>query len=138
MKHSLSPVIPGRRAAASPESIRRSRGYGFRARELAPAPRNDGRVKLLGISSFALTIAMLAGQAGAEQSCDLYAALKRLPASFEEIASADLGKVEVFYLTDGKCTCDNTPAAYRTLGKPAPQNVNWSCRTATAAERRDH
>ena len=39
---SPSVVIPGRRAAASPESILRSSGYGFRARAFG-APRNDGR-----------------------------------------------------------------------------------------------
>jgi hypothetical protein len=39
-----SAVIPGRHAVGSPESIRRSDGYGFRARGLAPAPRNDDEV----------------------------------------------------------------------------------------------
>jgi hypothetical protein len=34
-------VIPGRRAAASPESILRIGDYGFRARAFG-APRNDG------------------------------------------------------------------------------------------------
>ncbi len=33
-------VIPGRRKAANPESILRSRGYGFRARAFG-ASRND-------------------------------------------------------------------------------------------------
>jgi hypothetical protein len=33
-------VIPGRRAAASPESILANRGYGFRAPRFA-RPRND-------------------------------------------------------------------------------------------------
>ncbi len=36
-------VIPGRREAASPESILRSRGYGFRARPFGPS-RNDAEV----------------------------------------------------------------------------------------------
>jgi hypothetical protein len=31
-------VIPGRREAADPESILRSRGYGFRARSLRSRP----------------------------------------------------------------------------------------------------
>jgi error-prone DNA polymerase len=35
-------VIPGRDEVASPESITTDRDYGFRARGLAPAPRNDG------------------------------------------------------------------------------------------------
>ena len=34
-------VIPGRREAASPESILAGGGYGFRARAIG-APRNDG------------------------------------------------------------------------------------------------
>jgi hypothetical protein len=40
-------VIPGRRAAANPESILCSRGYGFRARAFG-ASRNDG-VKRSGV-----------------------------------------------------------------------------------------
>ncbi len=47
MKRCLSIVIPGRRAAASPESILRSMGYGFRARAFG-APRNDGGEVLFG------------------------------------------------------------------------------------------
>jgi len=39
---SLSFVIPGRREAANPESILRSRDYGFQARAFG-ASRNDGR-----------------------------------------------------------------------------------------------
>jgi hypothetical protein len=39
----FSVVIPGRAERASPESILRSSGYGFRVRGLTPAPRNDGR-----------------------------------------------------------------------------------------------
>jgi len=38
-----SPVIPGRHEAAGPESITMSRGYGFQARGLTPAPRNGSR-----------------------------------------------------------------------------------------------
>ena len=71
----------------------------------------------------------------AEQSCDRYAALRRLPGSFEEIASADLVKAELFVLTDGTCTCENMPAVNRKLGKPAPDGINWSCREATSEER---
>jgi hypothetical protein len=73
---------------------------------------------------------------GAEQSCDRYATFKRLPDSFEEIASGLLaGGLEFFVLTDGACTCDSRPAVDRKRGKPAPQNVNWSCRKATPDER---
>ncbi len=39
----LSIVIPGRAKGADPESILRSRGYGFRVRGLTAAPRNDSR-----------------------------------------------------------------------------------------------
>ena len=74
----------------------------------------------------------------AEQSCDRYATLKRLPDSFEEIASADLIRAELFVLTDGTCTCDNGPAVDRKFGKSVPQNVNWSCRNATPDERRNN
>ena len=74
-----------------------------------------------------------------EQGCDRYATLKRLPDSFEEIASALFaGGLGLFVLTDGACTCDNRPALDREWGKPAPQNVNWSCRTATPDERRHY
>jgi len=73
-----------------------------------------------------------------EQSCDRYATLKRLPDSFEEIASGlFVGGLELFVLTDGTCTCDNMPAVDRKRGKSAPQNVNWSCRKATPDERRN-
>jgi hypothetical protein len=91
---------------------------------------------MLGISAAAM-VTVIAGAASAvEQNCDQYGALNRLPNDFEEIASADLGKAELFILTDGKYTCDNRPAVDRKLGKPAPQNINWSCREATPDERR--
>ena len=93
-------------------------------------------MRLLGISSTAVA-AVIAGTASAsEQSCDRYAALDRLPDRFEEIASGDLGKAEFFVLTDGRCTCDNTPAVNRKLGRPAIQQFNWSCHVATPDERR--
>ena len=43
MDANLSVVIPGRREAASPESITTAREYGFRARAFG-APRNDDGV----------------------------------------------------------------------------------------------
>ena len=44
------------------------------------------------------------------QLCDQYTTTKKLPANFEEIASAELaGGHELFVLTDGICTCDNEP-----------------------------
>jgi len=74
-----------------------------------------------------------------EQACDRHATLKRLPDSFEEIASALFADgLELFVLTDGACTCDSMPALNRKWGKPAPQNVNWSCRAATPEERRHY
>jgi hypothetical protein len=93
-------------------------------------------VRLLGISGSAVAVAIAAAANAADQDCDRYAALQRLPDRFEEIASSDLGKVEFFILSDGRCTCDNAPAVNRQLGKPAPQNVSWSCRVATPDERR--
>jgi hypothetical protein len=74
--------------------------------------------------------------AAAQQRCDRYAALIRLPDAFEEIASGDLVGAELFVLTDGVCTCDNTPAIDRWLGKRASAGINWSCRAATPDERR--
>ncbi len=41
MSLNLSTVIPGRAESASPESITSAAEYGFRARGLAPASRND-------------------------------------------------------------------------------------------------
>ena len=90
-------------------------------------------MRLLGISA---AVAIAAAANAADQDCDRYAALQRLPDRFEEIASGDIGKVELFILSDGKCTCANTPAVNRRLDKPAPQNVNWSCRMARPDERR--
>jgi hypothetical protein len=90
----------------------------------------------LGISGFAMVAALAWTANAAEQNCDQYAALNRLPDSFEEIASGDLGKAEFFVLTDRRCTCDNEPAVSRRLGKPAPQKINWSCRESTPDERR--
>jgi hypothetical protein len=94
-------------------------------------------VKLLSISTISLAAAIGAASSAVEQSCDRYAALNRLPDRFEEIASGDFGKAELFVLTDGTCTCDNKPAVDRVLGKPAPKDVNWLCNTATAEERRN-
>ena len=86
--------------------------------------------------AIALAIFAMAASPGAvvaaEQGCDRYAALRRLPSSFEEIASADLVKAELFVLTDGTCTCENMPAVNRKLGKPAPDGINWSCRLASS------
>ena len=93
-------------------------------------------MRVLSISAIALAAAFGASPITAEQSCDRYAALNRLPDRFEEIASGDLGKVEFFVLTDGTCTCENKPAIDRVLGRPTPKDVNWSCHIATAEERR--
>jgi len=83
------------------------------------------------MSGTAAAAAIATAAGAAEQSCDRYAALQRLPDRFQEIASGDVGKVEFFVLTDGSCTCDNTPAIDRTRGKPGARNVNWSCHVAT-------
>jgi hypothetical protein len=76
----------------------------------------------------------LAG-ATAAAACEQYIAAERLPGGFVEIASGDLGKAELFMLTDGTCTCDNLPAVSRVLGKPVQDGVNWTCRVASSDER---
>jgi hypothetical protein len=71
----------------------------------------------------------------AELSCAHYAVFKRLPSSFQEIASGDLvGGPELFVLSNGQCTCDNGPAISRYFGRPAPLSENWSCRHASGDE----
>jgi hypothetical protein len=93
-------------------------------------------VRSLGVVCIVGAAAIATATSAAGQSCDQYAAFNRLPDRFEQIASGDLGKAELFVLTDGVCTCDNTPAVNRKLGKPAPQEINWSCHVATPDERR--
>ena len=104
-------------------------------------------MKILAAALSAVTLAatdvgaqfQIAPPSAAEQGCDRYATLKWLPDSFEEIASALFdGGVELFVLTDGACTCDNMPALDRKWSQPAPQNITWSCRTATPDERRHY
>jgi hypothetical protein len=72
------------------------------------------------------------------QACEQYAGLARLPGRFVEIASGDLGRLESFVLTDRTCTCNNTPALERAMGRSSPQTANWSCRPASAEERRSN
>jgi len=87
--------------------------------------------------STVLTAVMFSTAAtAAPLNCDRYALSKRLPVSFQEIASAQLVGAELFVLTNQICTCDNKPAVDRRLGKPAPLDVNWSCRPTTSDERR--
>ena len=83
-----------------------------------------------------LAIPMVIAASTTESDCSRYAAMRGLPADFHEIASADLvGGAEWFNLTNGTCTCDSQPAVDRHFGKPAPSNINWVCRPATAEER---
>lgn len=71
----------------------------------------------------------------AELSCAHYAVFKKLPSSFQEIASGDLvGGPEIFVLSKGQCTCENGPAISRHSGRPAPLGENWSCRYASGDE----
>jgi hypothetical protein len=94
-------------------------------------------LKLLNTCLCVLAITISATQSVADPSCESYATLKRLPDRFFEIASALLdGDVELFIVTDGACTCTNEPAVDRELGKPVPPNVIWSCRKATADEKK--
>jgi hypothetical protein len=46
------------------------------------------------MSGTAAAAAIATAAGAAEQSCDRYAALQRLPDRFQEIASGDVGKVE--------------------------------------------
>jgi hypothetical protein len=88
-----------------------------------------------GILSFA--VAGLIGPAvfAAELSCVHYAVFKKLPSTFQEIASGDLvAGPEMFVLSNGYCTCDNGPAISRHFGRPAPLGENWSCRYASGDE----
>jgi len=68
-------------------------------------------------------------------NCEQFAHLRRLPNSFEEIASASLAKGELFVMSNGECTCKNTPAVDRLLGKAVDERVNWACKSATAEDR---
>ena len=70
----------------------------------------------------------------AELGCAHYAAFKKLPAGFQEIASGDLGGVESFVLSNGDCTCNNGPVIARRFGRSAPVGENWSCRHAIGDE----
>ena len=95
-------------------------------------------MRLLIIFGIAVPIAIAALASAAEQNCDRYAANQWLPDRFEEIARGHFANIkrELVVLTDGTCTCDNAPEVHRDLGRPAPQNVNWSCHDATPDERR--
>jgi hypothetical protein len=65
------------------------------------------------------------------------AAFDRLPSRFHEIASGELiNGMELFVATDGRCTCDNSQASRENLRLSAPREINWTCRRATAVERR--
>jgi hypothetical protein len=92
-------------------------------------------LKSTALCLFAVAISVAPSEA--QQSCDSYATLEQLPDRFAEIASALLeGDAEVFIMTDGACTCSNDPAVDRHFGKPAPQDINWSCRNATPDEQK--
>ena len=95
-------------------------------------------MRSLGALGLALAATVPTSPGAAKEACQRYAALSRLPLSFVEISSGDLGRVESFVYTDRKCTCDNLPAVARALGGPARAGVNWDCRPATANERRSH
>ncbi|UZE49852.1 hypothetical protein ONR75_03390 [Rhodopseudomonas sp. P2A-2r] len=85
-----------------------------------------------------LAITGLIGSAAvfaAELGCAHYAAFKKLPNGFREIASGSLvGGAEIFVLSNGSCTCDNGPALSRHFGRPTPQGEHWSCRDASGDE----
>jgi hypothetical protein len=95
-------------------------------------------VKLLTTSGAAVAVAIAGAASAAEPDCGRYATLERLPDSFAEIIRGDFARVgvELVVLSDGSCTCASSPRVDRALGKPVPQNVNWSCRAATPDDRR--
>jgi molybdate transport system substrate-binding protein len=70
-------VIPGRRIAASPESISSDRDYGFRARAFG-APRNDGTwsgtLRLFAIACLVLGVGIAAHPAAAQETLTVFAA----------------------------------------------------------------
>jgi hypothetical protein len=67
--------------------------------------------------------------------CEQFTRLRRLPDSFEEIASAQLVKGELFFMSDGECTCVNRPAVDRLLGRAVDEGLNWTCKSATDEDR---
>jgi hypothetical protein len=74
----------------------------------------------------------------AASACETYSFMKRLPEQFRMVASGDLGGVEFFQVSDRRCTCDNSPGQNRKWGRPAPEGIYWSCRKASADERRSN
>ena len=88
------------------------------------------------VSSVALTMLIRLSAEAAEIGCGQYVTAKRLPDTFNEIASGLLRNAEFFVLTNGTCNCDNGPAIARKFGRPAAIDANWSCRAATDDERR--
>lgn len=110
----LSSVIPGRHEVAGPESISTNGGYGFRARGLTPALRNDGiesklhprhasmkddirsthalRLGFRQISGFSeeqgLRIESVRGR-GFDSVRDLWLRTRLAPAALERLANAD-------------------------------------------------
>jgi hypothetical protein len=86
----------------------------------------------------ALSVASPAVVVAAPLHCGRYEAHVGLPARFAEIARGSLGEVEMIVLSDGRCTCENGPAVDRFFGRAAPRGINWSCRKASAEERRSN
>ena len=85
-----------------------------------------------------LSVASPAVVLAAQPNCGRYESHVGLPDRFVEIARGSLGHVEMVWFSDGRCTCENGPAVDRFFGRAAPRGVNWSCRRASAEDRRSN
>jgi hypothetical protein len=92
----------------------------------------------IGVAAIVFGAALPGAAEAAQPACETFSFMKRLPESFRMIASADLGGVEAFTVSNRRCTCDNGPGQNRKWGRPAPEGIYWSCRKASAEERRSN
>jgi hypothetical protein len=95
-------------------------------------------VRTLLTATCVLSVASPAVVLAAQANCGRYESHVGLPARFAEIARGSLGEVEMIVLSDGRCTCENGPAVDRFFGRAPPRGLNWSCRRASAEERRSN
>jgi hypothetical protein len=82
--------------------------------------------------AIATAIAVCAVTCAAERHCDQYGTFGRLPDRFKEIGRGEIGgiRIEAVVVSDGACTCDNTPEVKRARGEPVRRGVRWSCHLA--------
>ena len=89
---------------------------------------------------FTIPVLLLAACTGAQgagdQACDRYSKHEVFPEGLDVIAEGDYGaKWRLMVISDGECTCNNSPAIHRDLGKNVPEGINWQCRNADVEER---